>query len=121
MATRWARFRLPPPLAIPGPVILLHHLPVRVPSGTGIALPITAHMSGKSGEYPSAWPLLSWSVLLLMFLGLALMIVATVYSVRHPRAAGEAFTPRRKFFLCMNIFGAALVIIYALFVSGWVQ
>jgi hypothetical protein len=53
-----------------------------------------------------------------MFLGLALMIVATVYSVRHPRAAGEAFTQHRKFFLCMNIFGAVLVIIYALFVSG---
>jgi hypothetical protein len=56
-----------------------------------------------------------------MFLGLALMMIATVYSVRHPRDAGEAFSPRRTFFLCLNIIGAALVIIYALSVSGSVQ
>jgi len=56
-----------------------------------------------------------------MFLGLALMMIGTAYSVRHPRAAGEGFSPRRAVFLCLNIIGAALVIIYALFVSGWVQ
>jgi len=60
-------------------------------------------------------------VLLLLFAGLVFMLTATVFVVRHPRATGEPFSTRRKLYLCLNVVGAMLVIIYAVSVSGGFQ
>jgi hypothetical protein len=55
-------------------------------------------------------------VLVVLFLGLALITAGSTFVVRKPRQKGEAFSTQRKLYLGVTVLGALLVLTYGVFV-----
>ena len=55
-------------------------------------------------------------MLVVLFLGLALIVVGSIFVVRKPSTRGETFSTERKLYMGVTVLGSLLVLIYGVLV-----